>query len=235
MNADDIFGADPIADEQVLELDTPVEVEPVAEQAATPIAEPAPLPANPEPIKPEPGFVPLAVALDERDRRKKVEAENERLRAAQQPQEPIDIYDPEQLAAQQQGQLLDVKLNFSEEMTRDKFGDELVDKARDWATQRFISNPEYQQEVLKQRNPWKYVVEQYQRDQIASQVSTSEFKQFRAWQAAQSALAAQTPAAPVAAQTPPVQPPTSLASVVSAGSITQPKPNPVEEKLNAMF
>jgi hypothetical protein len=235
MTDEDIFGTTPTVEEQVEATPAP---EPEAQE---PVAEPAPEPVATEPVapvaepaKPDPGFVPLAAVLDERDRRKQLEAELARIQAQQQPPEPIDIYDPEQLAAFQQQQIISTKLDISEDMTRDKFGDELVDQARDWALQRYQQNPAYRDEVLRQRNPWKYVVEQYQREQIASQVSLSDFEQFQAWKAAQAQLTQQT-AAPVAATPSPVQPPPSLASAPSAGSSTQPKPNPEEEKLNAMF
>jgi hypothetical protein len=238
MTDEDIFGTNPIAEEQ--NDDTPPAPSP--DDVTPPVADqpPADPPVNdppvvtPEPAKPDPGFVPLAALLDERDRKKHLEAELARYQAQQQPPEPLDVYDPEQMAAFQQQQVINTKLDISEDMTRDKFGDELVDQARDWALQRFNANPAYQAEVLRQRNPWKYVVEQYQRDQIASQVSLTDFEQFKAWQAAQAQVAQQT-AAPVAAETPPVQPPRSLASAPSAGSSTQPKPDPAAEKLNAMF
>ena len=234
MTDEDIFGENPIAAEQVETPQVETPAEPVVEPVA---AEPAAVPPVAEPAKPDPGFVPLAAVLDERDRRKQLEAELDRYRAQiaqQQPAEPLDVYDPEQLAGFTHQQVINTKLDISEDMTRDKFGDELVDKARDWALQRFNANPAYQAEVLRQRNPWKFVVEQYQRDQIASQVSLTDFEQFQAWKAAQAQLTQQT-AAPVAATPSPVQPPPSLASAPSAGSTTQPKPDPVTEKLNAMF
>lgn len=234
MTDEDIFGTNPIADEQATEA-TPEAAGP--EPVAEPVAEESAAPpiVTPEPAKPDPGFAPIGALLDERDKRKQLEAELARYQAQQPAPEPIDIYDPEQLAAFQQQQVINTKLDISEDMTRDKFGDELVDKARDWALQRFNQSPAYQAEVLRQRNPWKYVVEQYQRDQIASQVSLTDFEQFQAWKAAQAQLTQQTPAAPVAAIPPSVQPPPSLASAPSAGSSTAPKPDPVQEKLNAMF
>lgn len=230
---EDIFGETPIVEEQVAAEPEAVEPEPVAEQ-------PAELPADPEPpiaepVKPDPGFVPIGAMLDERERRKQLETELARLQAQQPEPEPLDLYDPEQMATYHQQQVISAKLDISEDMTRDKFGDELVDQARDWALQRFQASPAYQAEVLRQRNPWKYVVEQYQRDQIAQQVSLSDFEKFKQWQAAQQQLAQQQTAAPVAAEPPIVQPPRSLASAPSAGSSTQPKPNPEAEKLNAMF
>ena len=229
---EDIFGTDiPVAEEQAIETPAITPEEPVVEAPAEPVQVAPPVA---EPAKPEPGFVPLAALLDERDRKKQLEAELARYQAQQAPAEPLDVYDPEQMATWQQNQLLNTKLELSEDVTRDKFGDEIVDKARDWALQRFGANPAYQQEVLRQRNPWKFVVDQYQRDQIASQVSIDDFQQFQAWKAAQAQLTQQT-AATFAAQTPPVQPPPSLASAPSAGSSSQPKPDPVTEKLNAMF
>lgn len=233
MEDEDIFGAAPVAQEAEAPPVVVSDPEPVVDPAPEPVDEQVETPPAIEPAKPEPGYVPLAALLDERDRKKQLEAELARYQAQQTPPEPVDVYDPEAMAAWQQSQVLNTKLELSEDMTRDKFGDELVDKARDWALQRFQQNPAYQQEVLRQRNPWKYVVDQYQRDQIASQVDLTEYEQFKAWKAAQATLAQQP--APVAAQTPPSQPPRSLASAPSAGNTTQPKPAPEVEKLNDMF
>lgn len=194
------------------------EQEPVAvEQPAEPVAQE---PAPPEP-KPEPQHVPITALLDERDKRKAMEAELERLRAAQAPQPEFTIPDMfedpdgysnyQQQVAQQA--TLNAKLDISEEMARDKFGDEEVETAKNWALQQFAARPGFQQEVLRQRNPYRFVVEQYKREQIATQVTPDDFAQYQAWKAAQSQL--QAPATPA-----PVAPPRSLATAPSAGSIS---------------
>lgn len=233
MDEKDMFGADsPIEEvvETVAEQEAPVEQE-------VPTVEAQPLTAPVVDAKPDPGFVPITVVLDEREKRKELEAQLRQLQQQQpreQPKVPDPLDDPEGFREYQTSyaanQALNVKLELSEDVARDKFGDELVDKARDWALQRFGQNPGFQAQVFAQRNPYKFVVEQYQREQIASQVSLDDFAQFQAWKAAQ-AQVAPAPAAPVAA----TPPPASLVNAPSAGSPKPPKADPVAEKLAAMF
>ena len=217
-------------------------VEPVVEEApAEPVAEPAPVEPVAEPAKPEPGFVPFAAVLDERDKRKKLEQDIEELRKQQQipvqPQPIPDMFeDPDGYRAHQAGEAqrlaLNVKLDLSEDMARGVHGDELVDKARDWAIQRFQQNPGYQTEVFSQRNPYAYVVAQYQRDQIASTVTPDDFQQFMAWKTAQTGLQQQPAAAPTETTSPAKPPPRSLASAPSAGSVNT-EPTQTEEEIFA--
>jgi hypothetical protein len=214
--------------------------EPVVETPPAPAepAQPAPAaePANPltppvVDVKPDPGFVPITAMLDERDKRKGLEAEIARLREQQpQPQaqpipDPLD--DPEGFANYQtsaaHSAALNVKLDMSEEFVRQQKGDELVDKARDWALEQFQNRPGFQQQVFGQRNPYGYIVQQYEREQIASTVTADDFAQFQAWKQAQAQLTTQT-AAPAASPSPAI-PPRSLASAASAGGLaTQVEP-----------
>lgn len=217
---------------------TPVEeAEPVTpvEPAAEPVAAeptPEPEPANPlvapvVDLKPEPGFVPITSMLDEREKRQKLEAELAQLRASQQqpePQQIPDVFeDPEGFANYQrqaaQQATLNAKLDISEEMARDKYGDEIVDKARDWALQQIHTRPGFYQELIQQRNPYRHAVEQYNREQIASQVSPSEFTEFQAWKAAQAQLQSAPAAVPAPPNTSRELPPRSLASAPSAGGV----------------
>lgn len=233
-------------------LNLPVEEprEPVTEPAVQPEpeaapAEPVPEPANPfaTPVveaKPEPGFVPITSMLDEREKRQKLEAELAQIRASQQQQQPQPIpdrwEDPDGHDAYQQAlaerAITNVKLDLSEEVAREKFGDELVDKAREWALQKARTHPSFGQELLQQRNPYRYAVEQYNREQIASQVSPDDFAQFQAWKQAQAQLQAPAPAAePAPPDTPRTLPPRSLASAPSAGGVL----SEVEQSEEEMF
>lgn len=221
----------PVEDEAEPQAQPQPETEPKPEPApAVPEPEALPAPVEPE-ARPDPQHVPITAMLDERDKRKaeaeranKAEAELAQIRLQQQPQALPDMFeDPDGFRAHQESlvyqQALGTKLDISEEMARDKFGDELVDKARDWALGMFQNRPGYQQEVFQQRNPYRYVVEQYQRDQMASQVTPDDFAQFQAWKAAQTALQAPQPATPAPAIPPRTVPPRSLASAPSAGGV----------------
>jgi len=208
---------DGLNDEAVLDLPEEAIV-----PESTPVVEEAPSEPTPEPeAKPEPQHVPITALLDERDKRRALEEQVRVLQAAQQPQAesaaPDMFEDPDGFAAYQQQinqqATLNAKLDISEEMARDKFGDEEVETAKNWALQQFATRPGFQQQVLGQRNPYRYVVEQYKREQIASQVNPDDFAQYQAWKTAQSQLQATVTPTPAA-------PPKSLASAPSAGGIT---------------
>lgn len=206
----DTTTTEPVAPEQVVEA-------PVAEPE--PVAEPTPPAPEPE-AKPDPQHVPITALLDERDKRKAMEQELERLRAAQKPVEapamPDVFDDPVGFAEYQEQRVastaLNTKLDISEEMARDKFGDEEVEAAKNWVLAQAQIKPGFGNEVISQRHPYKYAVELYRREQIASQVNPDDYAQFKAWLAAQSAVQEQTK--------PAVQAPSrSLASAPSAGAI----------------
>lgn len=189
---------------------------PKSEAAPEPQPEaPQPAPVQAQPERPEPGHVPITALLDEREKRKQLEAElasfrNQHMQASPQ-------IDPmENPAAFTQQVVLNARLDLSEEIARGKHGDEVVNAARDWALQQFRNRPAFQQEVLSQRNPYEYVVQQFNRDKIASEVSLSELEQFKAWKAAQAQLQAQQQAAPAAPPTTSIPTP-SLAAAPSAG------------------
>jgi hypothetical protein len=232
--------------------------EPVTEPSPEPAAEPAPAPQEPEqpapaettvealPVnepKPEPGFVPITAMLDERDKRKNLEAELARLQAQQPapqaPAIPDMLDDPEGYASYQttaaQQAALAVKLDMSEEFVRQSKGDEIVNKARDWALDQFTRRPGFQQEVFGQRNPYGYIVQLYEREQIASSVKPDEFAEFQAWKAAQAQLTQSQQQAAPAAPPPPVAPTRSLASAPSAGGVSTDVAQSDEEVFEEVF
>jgi len=218
------------ANEAVTEPEPVVETPPAPQEPEQPAQAAEPVnPLTPPALdaKPEAGFVPITVVLDERDKRQKAERELEQYRAQQpQPQaqpipDPLD--DPEGFASYQSSAAhsaaLNVKLDMSEEFARQQKGDEIVDKARDWALEQFQRRPGFQQEVFNQRNPYGYIVQQYEREQIASTVTADDFAQFQAWKQAQTQLTQQQQPAAAAAPQSPAAPPRSLASAPAAGGI----------------
>lgn len=223
---------------------TPVAEEPKAETPAgpTPATEAAPEPeatpqsAEPEVLeltevapgtpKPEPGFVPLAAMLDERDRAKALKAELDQLRASQQQQQPVQapdpIEDPEGFANWQQatvGQALyQTNLRWSERIASIQHGADTVAKAKEWGFQRCETDPYFNAKVAASDDPVGFVVSEWKREEIASQVTPDEFAQFRAWKEAQGQLKQQAAPAATPKQTSAIPPP-SLASAPSAGTI----------------
>lgn len=207
----------------------PKETEP-AESAAKaepepPVAEPAPEP-TPDPASPPPGHVPLSVVLDEREKRREAEARLKRIEEQQRRAEPVDL-PPEQQHAQR---LETIHLNMSERFARKEHGDEVVDKARDAALERFQTDPLYYQQVMSQPDPYEFVVREYKQSQALSALNDpNKLDAFLKWQAAQaSAPLAPAPQAQAAPQQSNAPPPRSLASQPSAGG-TKPGSQPVGE------
>lgn len=211
--------------------------EPVTEQPQEqPASEPEPPAAEqPDtgnitvPIKPEPGFVPFGAVLDERDKRKKLEAEVEELRKQrQEPPQPVqlpDVFeDPEgytsALTQTFETRLYQQSLQMSERFAKSQYGEETTNAALAWATAKCDADPYFNAQVRQSGDPVGFAVQQYQRDQIVSSVTPDDFKQFTAWKQAQAGL--QTQPAPSAQVAPVTQaaPPKSLASAPSAGSVS---------------
>lgn len=219
-----------------LELTEDMAVEPVA---AEPQAAPAPVEPEPtpEPVaeqpKPEQQHVPITALLDERDKRKAMEQELERLRAAQQPVQTVEapdmFEDPDGFAAYQdqkvQAALYGQKLQFSERMAKKEYGADVFEQAKAWAFERCNTDPMFNAKVAQSPDPYDFAISEWKREQIVSQVTPDDFAQFQAWKTAQTQLEAQTKPSPVA-------PPRSLASAPSAGGIST-EAIPSEEEIFA--
>lgn len=205
-------------------------------------APPEPEAAQPEPqpepeAKPEPQTAPISALLDERDKRKALEAELAQYRARQQQQQPEavpDMFeDPDGFAAYQdqkvQAALYQQNLRWSERTATIEHGAETVSTAKDWGFQRCEADPYFNAKVAASPDPVGFVVSEWKREQIASQVTPEDLTQFQAWKAAQAQLQAQT-AQPAPTPTPSQSaPPRSLASAPSAGSVmTEPVPSDEE-------
>ena len=205
--------------EAIVEAPEPV-VEPIVEE---PVAiEPSPFVPPVVPAAPEPGHIPVAALMDERDKRKAVEEQLRALQAQIQPQQvPDPIEDPEGALAYQasltQQAVLNSKLDISEDLARDKHGDETVDAAKNWALQKFSQSPAYQAEVLRQRNPYAFVVKEYQKEQTLQKLGTpDDIDGYLAWKAAQAQIQQQ---AATVVEPPPTMPTRSIASATSAGGV----------------
>lgn len=195
--------------------------EEVAEEDVEPTPEITPEPqAEPKPEVP-PGMVPVSVLQELREELKSLKAQQPQ--AQQQPQEPLQVpdplEDPEGYQRYQDFVRFNDKLDISEEMARDKVGDELVDAATEWGKQQFQTNPAMYADFARQRNPYGYLVKQYQRQQSLTKLGDdpTEIEAFLAWKQAQQAL--QQPASqPVETQPAPTS---SIASAPSAGGAQQ--------------
>jgi hypothetical protein len=167
--------------------------EPEAPKGEQPLAEPPqaePEPSAPPAPEPEATRVPITAMLDEREKRQAAERELQELRrwkeqieaqARQSQQKPPDIYeDPEgfvrQTQATVQQALWNERLNMSEALARDKFGDETVETATRAFEHAVKSNPSIYAEMRQHPNPYSFVVNWHKRQSILSEIGTDPDK-----------------------------------------------------------
>jgi hypothetical protein len=166
-------------------------------------------------------MVPLTALHETRDKVRALEAELQKLRPQQQADPVPDIFeDPEgyqnQVAQTIQQATLNATLNLSEEMVRQSSGNETVDAAQQWAAAAFKANPALWQQFISQRNPYGFLVQEYQRHTALTKLGDpKDIDAFLAWRQAQAQLQ------PAQAAPQPATPPPSIASAPSAGGIQQ--------------
>ncbi len=242
-------GSEPEQDENLNEVAQDIQDLPETDTIEAPVA-----PVVAEPVAPvieqpavvdAPQMVPLTAVQEERRKRQEAEERFQALQRqyAQPATELPDPYDDpggyaDSLAAQQNAQVISIKLDLSEDMARGRYGEELVDQAKAWTIQQYATRPGFRDEVLSQRNPYDYAVKQYQRDQVASTVNMDEFNEFKAWKDANNALAQQQPALTQAQpqQRPGVTPPPrSQVLAPSAGGTSYQPPIQDEDIFGGIF
>ena len=175
----------------------------------------------------QPVMVPLQALHETRDEVKALKAQLAALAQPQQqaPQVPDVFENPEGFTGHIQNQIAQAQvntiLNVSEEMARASVGNEIVDAAQQWGKEAFQANPALAQQFFSQRNPYGFLVQEYQRQQTLAQLGNADPKEieaFLAWKAAQGQVQ-QPGAQPNPQQSPP--PPRSIASATSAGGLQQ--------------
>src|SRR5262245_21441749 len=157
--------------------------EPQPAPAPTPQPQPAPQPAPTPEAKPiEPGHVPLAAMLDEREKRQRIERDFEAFKKQHQqpPKPPPSPYDdPDAYARHVDARMAqleqNMRLDYSEERTGDKHGAQLLTDAKAWGEKlaqgeamqgstRFIDT------FLNHPKPFEWLVAQFKRDKFLSDV-----------------------------------------------------------------
>lgn len=224
---ENVFGdAQPEAD---VEPPAPTpEPEAVAE-APTPEPETPEVQAEPVREAPQQGYVPIAAMMDERDKRKAIEAENRALRE-QQARPQAEVPDPfdnpgdytAYMKQQLDGALQQQKVDMSWAFAVQQHGEEQANKAKDWALEKAQNDPGFAQmldvEFKRQPMPIDWIVQQHKRDALLSDIGdVSKLDDWFAREAAKRGYAQQSAAplaAPVVAATKPAQalPPRSIAS-----------------------
>lgn len=174
----------------------PVVEESAPEVAPEPVVEPevemvepeAPVTTEPqpevvEPIRPEPGFVPISALMDERDKRKAAEQRASQFdQQRQQPQMPDPFDDPTGFANYQQSLVQQAivadRFERSNEDAVEKWGESSVQSAIEWAAQRAQQNPSFAAEYMTKSRPVHWIVQQHQRHSMLDQIGDRSLDDF---------------------------------------------------------
>lgn len=222
---DDAAPAD--ASEAPVEQPAEQQVEVQPEPEATPAPEPAPEPApTPEAPKDEQRTIPLATALNWRDEAKDYKRRVEAFEAQQRQAPTIDPFDdPEAFAAHQQSlvqqAIVTDRFERSNEDAIEKYGEDKVKAAVDWATARAQQNPTFATEYMGKTRPIHWIVQQHQRDAMLSEIGDNPDDYFAREAAKRGYVLPNAPVAealpsPVSLAPKPAPPPRSIASDRSA-------------------
>lgn len=224
--------------DEVLDTITEVEApnpEPTVEEV-TPAVEPIAKTPEVEPEQKQPGFVPLAAMLDERDKRKAAEQERtslqEQLKSREAPVTVPDPYDdPEgynQHTQRQIDQMMTAqRFNTSALIAKQAHGVEAVDAAAAWAEERAKTDPSFASMYMREEHPIEWIVQQHKRDSLVSQLPTdvSSLDELIEREIAKRGLTAPIAAPAVQPVLKSAEPPRSIASDASPSNNTTSDPS----------
>jgi hypothetical protein len=185
----------------------------------------------------QPGMVPIAALLDERDKRKAAEA---RIQTQDAPQVVVpDPYDdPEgyhkHIQADFQRGVVASRFETSALIAKQTHGAEAVDAAAAWAEEKAKADPSFAAMYMRESHPLDWIVQQHKRDGLYSQIpnDVSSLDEFIEREIAKRGLTA--PIAPLGVQPAlkPASPPRSIASDASPSTNVTVDPN---AEFNAIF
>ncbi len=159
------------------------------------------------PAQPEPGHVPVAALLDERDKRKALERQLADLKA-QTPEGPA----PEPTPAQQMWAL---RMDVSRELMVSQHGEAEAQALHEWGEAKCGSDPHFNAQVYASKNPYAFIRQARQREMLLAEVSPDDLEDYKAWKAAKANGQATPTPQPTLQPTP--TPPRSLANAPNAG------------------
>jgi hypothetical protein len=202
-------GASPERDEQGRSV--PPSVSEPSSGAAQEVAAPAP--------QPEPGQIPIAALLEERDKRKEAAARAEalerqlqKMRAAQAPRRALEPNEQLEIALYAQN------LRASRKFAEREYGKDTIATVHDWAAKRCDTDPVFNQQMRSAEDPYEAAHAAYHREQILRTVRPGDLAAFKAWQAAQAAAGP----SPAQAHHAPASVPRSLATASGNGAAGAP-------------
>lgn len=189
----------------------------------------------------QPGYVPLAVVLDEREKRQKLDRELEETRRQlaqfqklQETGEAPTIYDDpiayqQSIEARLEAQAFQIREQMSERFTAQVHGQEALEAAKQWGIEAAKSDPFFKQRFVSQADPFGWLIAEQQRDLIAKDPTAFARKWAEENGYAPTSQQAQQPA-PVQPVARPAAPPRSIASAPSSSGVTH---TPVTSALEA--
>lgn len=236
---DEVFGNVPAEPEKA------PTIEPTPEPQVEQPVEPEPAPEPPQVQKDEERHVPLRTFLDQRDEAKEWRRKAEALQAQQQPKATVpDAYDnPDEFAsfmeARLEERLTAQRFEISDQLAREKHGDEAVEAAVQWASGKAQADPGFAASYMRDKNPINWIVAQHKRDAIVSALpnDVSSLDELIEREIAKRGLTAPTPAPTPVVAAPvsrPAAPPRSIASDVAASGSAPSNSDPFAG-LNALF
>jgi hypothetical protein len=229
----------------------PVSEPPAVTQPVQEALTPEPTLSQPSsaPVQPQPGYIPIAAVLDEREKRQKFERELEEYKrkyeeATRKPPQPLDpLADPEAFERQLNERIERVRwdaiTNASLVAATRHHGAEKVKAAEEWLQQELQSNPAIWQAIQRQPDPYDFVVSQHQRTLRLQKIGDEDPEAWaQKWAEANgyTKTSQQQPSAGGASPSPqPTLPRPSLASAPSAGGRTPNIPTGPGSAFDAVF
>jgi hypothetical protein len=201
--------------------ETPAPVPPVgAEEAAggaPEVRDEAPEPPAAAAPAAEPGHVPIGTLLEERERRQGLERRLVEIEAAQRASQVRAAEAELPPDQQQQAQLWALRRDKSREMLVGRLGEDEAKALDAWGFEACERDPHFNAQVYASRNPYEFIRQARQREQLLAEVRPEDLEDFRAWKAGRAGDGA-SPGAP---------PPPGLrpaASPVNGGGAMAPTP-----------
>ena len=142
-------------------------------------------PTAPVPATVEPGHVPIAALLDEREQRQALKKELDALKARAEPPEPPT---PEQQSAASQYAM---NLRFSRKFAEREYGAETIAKVHDWASAKCDADPAFNSAMMSSDDPYEAAFQAFNRERVLTEVKPDDLDAFLAWKAASGAAPAQ--------------------------------------------
>jgi hypothetical protein len=161
------------------------------------------------PPPPEPGHVPVAALLDERDKRKALEKRLADLEA----ERKTEGHAPEPTTAQQMWAL---RMDVSRELMVSQHGEAEAQALHEWGEAKCGSDPHFNAQVYASKNPYAFIRQARQREMLLAEVSPDDLDDYKAWKASKAQGGSPAPT-PQATPSPTPTPPRSLANAPNAG------------------